>query len=184
MFIPQFENLSQVSLLHILTYTHKVTEGSWEWNLTTRETTAIFPLWNFHLAIFRHLHMACICLSLSLRWYDLLMPVVSIENLSKLQEEELPVVYLKSSFRSVPVATMTWLTVTEYLCHNWLYNKSLNIPKESSESVNRRRKEWQHCGQKKKDKQRSKKHTHKSKDRLKRIPLQPSVNSGAPFFVF
>ena len=75
-------NLPQVSLVHILTYTHKVTEGSWKWNLTTRETTAIFSLWNFHLAIFRHLHMACTFLSIYLRWYDLPMPVVSIMNFS------------------------------------------------------------------------------------------------------
>jgi len=31
-----------------------------------------------------------------------------------------------------------------------------------------------------KDKQRSTKHTHKTKDRVTRTPLKPGVNSGAP----
>jgi mannitol-specific phosphotransferase system IIBC component len=31
-----------------------------------------------------------------------------------------------------------------------------------------------------KDKQRSTKHTHKTKDRITRTPLKPGVNSGAP----
>jgi hypothetical protein len=38
----------------------------------------------------------------------------------------------------------------------------------------------QHNGQKKKDKQRSTKHTHKAKDRVTRTPLKTGVNSGAP----
>jgi len=40
----------------------------------------------------------------------------------------------------------------------------------------------QHNGQKKvrKDKQRSTKHTHKTKDRVTRTLLKPGLNSGAP----
>jgi hypothetical protein len=41
----------------------------------------------------------------------------------------------------------------------------------------------QHNGQKKKvqkDKQQSKKHTYKTKDRVTRTPLKPMVTSGAP----
>ena len=40
----------------------------------------------------------------------------------------------------------------------------------------------QHNNQKKvqKDKQRSTKHTHKTKDRVTRTPLKTGVNSGAP----
>jgi hypothetical protein len=45
------------------------------------------------------------------------------------------------------------------------------------------KKNRQHNGQKKKvqkDKQRSTKHTHKTKDRVTRTPLKPRVNSGTP----
>jgi hypothetical protein len=45
------------------------------------------------------------------------------------------------------------------------------------------KKNRQHNGQKKKvqkDKQRSTKHTHKTKDRETRTPLKPRVNSGTP----
>jgi hypothetical protein len=41
------------------------------------------------------------------------------------------------------------------------------------------KKDRQHNGQKKNDKQRSTKHTHKTKDRITRTPLKPGVNSGA-----
>ena len=41
------------------------------------------------------------------------------------------------------------------------------------------KKNRQHNGQKKNDKQRSTKHTHKTKDRVTRTPLKPGVNSGA-----
>ena len=44
----------------------------------------------------------------------------------------------------------------------------------------RKSKDKQHNGQKKKDKQRSTKHTHKSKDRVTRTPLKQGVNAGAP----
>ena len=43
----------------------------------------------------------------------------------------------------------------------------------------RKSKNRQHNSQKKKDKQRSTKHTHKTKDRVTRTPLKPGVNSGA-----
>jgi hypothetical protein len=35
-----------------------------------------------------------------------------------------------------------------------------------------------------KDKQRSTKHTHKTKDRVTRTPLKSGVNTGAPIFGF
>ena len=38
----------------------------------------------------------------------------------------------------------------------------------------------QHNGQKKKDKQRSTRHAHKTKDRVTQTPLKTGVNSGAP----
>ena len=44
----------------------------------------------------------------------------------------------------------------------------------------RKSKDPQLNGQKKKDKQRSTKHTHKTKDRVTRTPLKTGVNSGAP----
>jgi hypothetical protein len=57
----------------------------------------------------------------------------------------------------------------------------LKIPKGQSESVYRRRTD-NTMGEKKvqKDKQRSTKHTHKTKDRVTRTPLKLDVNSGAP----
>jgi hypothetical protein len=42
------------------------------------------------------------------------------------------------------------------------------------------KKDRQHNGQKKNDKQRSTKHTHKTKDRVTRTALTTGVNSGAP----
>ena len=44
----------------------------------------------------------------------------------------------------------------------------------------RKSKNRQHNGQQKKDKQRSTKHTHKTKDPITRTPLKSGVNSGAP----
>ena len=44
----------------------------------------------------------------------------------------------------------------------------------------RKSKDTQHNGQKKKDKQRSTKHTHKTRDPVTRTPLKTGVNSGAP----
>ena len=57
------------------------------------------------------------------------------------------------------------------------HNKSLKILKGQSESVYRG---TDKMTTRKKDKQRSTKHTHKTKDRVTRIPLSPGVNSGAP----
>jgi hypothetical protein len=42
------------------------------------------------------------------------------------------------------------------------------------------KKNRQHNDQKKKDKQRSTKHTHKTKDRVTRTPLNTGLNAGAP----
>ena len=58
-------------------------------------------------------------------------------------------------------------------------NKSLKIPKGIIR-IRKSKKNRQHNGQKKKDKQRSKKHTHKTKDRETRTPVKPGVNSGSP----
>jgi hypothetical protein len=58
--------------------------------------------------------------------------------------------------------------------------KSLKIPKGYSESVNRRRTDNTMAKRKRtKDKQRSTKQTHKTKDRVTQTPLKPGVNSGA-----
>jgi hypothetical protein len=54
-----------------------------------------------------------------------------------------------------------------------LYKKSLKIPKGQSESVYRRRTDNTMAKEKvQKDKQRSTKHTHKTKDRVTRTPLK------------
>jgi hypothetical protein len=68
---------------------------------TTKETISIS---NCELSIYmlidqQDLHMEYISLS----WYDIPELVVPI----------------RMSFESVTVATMTWLAVTEYLCHKW-----------------------------------------------------------------
>ena len=64
---------------------------------------------------------------------------------------------------------------TTYAC-----KKSLKIPKGQSESVYRRTDTKWPNEKVQKDKQRSTKHTHKTKDRVTRTPLKTGVNSGAP----
>ena len=56
-----------------------------------------------------------------------------------------------------------------------------NIPKDTNEKIKIRilKKNRQHNGQMKKYKQRSTKHTHKTKDRVTRTPLKTGVNLGA-----
>jgi hypothetical protein len=46
--------------------------------------------------------------------------------------------------------------------------------------IRKLKKNRQHNGQQKKDKQRSTKHKHKTKDPITRTPLKSGVNSGAP----
>jgi hypothetical protein len=46
------------------------------------------------------------------------------------------------------------------------------------------KKNKQHNGQKKKDKQRSTKYTYKTKDRVTRTPLKPDADSDCPFGIF
>jgi hypothetical protein len=59
--------------------------------------------------------------------------------------------------------------------------QSLKIPKGSSESVYRSRTDNRMAIEKgQKDKQRSTKHTHKTKDLVTRTPLKLGVNPGAP----
>ena len=45
--------------------------------------------------------------------------------------------------------------------------------------IRKSKKNRQHNGQEKKNKQRSTKHTHKTRDRVTRTPLKTGVNSGA-----
>ena len=56
----------------------------------------------------------------------------------------------------------------------------MQIPKGLSESVNRRRPDNTMTKKVQKDKQRSTKYTHRTKDRVPRTPLKPMVYSGAP----
>ena len=87
---------------------------------------SIFPLWTFHLyvaAFEQHLHMEYTSLS----WYDmpeLVVPIrISLIYGCCKQESY----WTKGSswlswshhFESLTVATMTWLTAMEYLCHKW-----------------------------------------------------------------
>ena len=76
---------------------------------------------------------------------------------------------------------LTWFPIRWYMLDLLNFKKSLKIPKgySESESVNRRRTNntmEKEKGQK--DKQRSTKHTHKTKDRVTRTPLKPGMNSG------
>ena len=71
---------------------------------------SIFPLWTFHLyvATFQHWYMEYI----SLRWYDIPELVAPI-RMSLIEDAA-----NKEATENVNVATMTWLTVMKYLCHN------------------------------------------------------------------
>ena len=65
-----------------------------------------FPLWTFYLYVGtfqQHLHIEYIYL----RWYGIPELVVPIRDC------------WSHHFESFTVATMTWLTVMEYLCHKW-----------------------------------------------------------------
>jgi hypothetical protein len=96
-----------------------------EW-LRTKQMVSIFPLWTFHLyvsTIQQHLHMEYISLS----WYHIPEFVASI-MVSLIAGCCLQGSYwTKGSswlswshhFESFTVATMTWLTTMEYLCHKW-----------------------------------------------------------------
>jgi hypothetical protein len=89
---------------------------------------AIFPLWTFHLyltTLQQYLHMEYISLS----WSDIPELVVSIRTSWKkvaanreTTEPMVPIgqieVITSKDLRSTPI-TMTWLNVTEYLCHKW-----------------------------------------------------------------
>jgi hypothetical protein len=88
----------------------------------------IFPLWTFHLYVAtfqQYLHMEYISIS----WSDIPKLVVSIRISWKrvaankeITEPRFPIgqveVITSQDLRSTPM-TMTWLTVTEYLCHKW-----------------------------------------------------------------
>ena len=47
----------------------------------------------------------------------------------KLLNQGFPLTKLRSSLRKFMVATMTWLTVTEYLCHKWPRICSRSFPR-------------------------------------------------------
>jgi hypothetical protein len=88
----------------------------------------IFPLWTFHLYVAtfqQYLHMEYISIS----WSDIPELVVSVRISWKrvaanreTTEPRVPIgqveVITSKDLRSTPM-TMTWLTVTEYLCHKW-----------------------------------------------------------------
>jgi hypothetical protein len=89
---------------------------------------SIFPLWTLHLYVAtfqQHLHMEYIFLSCRLIRYsracgsyqDFLDRGLLLTK--KLPNQEFLLVNLKSSLRNCTVATMTWLTIMEYLCHKW-----------------------------------------------------------------
>jgi hypothetical protein len=68
-------------------------------------------------------------------------------------------------FESFTVASMTWLTAMEYLCHK--RPRICSTPYIEEEQTTQWSKE-----KVRKDKQRSTKHTHKTKDRVTRTPLK------------
>jgi hypothetical protein len=88
----------------------------------------IFQLWTFHLYVAtfqQYLHMEYISIS----WSDIPELVVSVRISWKrvaanreTTEPRVPIgqveVITSKDLRSTPM-TMTWLTVTEYLCHKW-----------------------------------------------------------------
>ena len=87
---------------------------------------SIFPLWTFHLYVAtfqQHLHMEYISLS----WYDipeLVVPIrISLIESSCWQgsywTNDFSWLSWNHHFERFTVATMTWLTVMEYLCHKW-----------------------------------------------------------------
>ena len=61
--------------------------------------------------------------------------------------------------------------------------KSLKIPKGQSESVYRRRTDKPIAKKGQKEKQRSTKHTHKTKERVTRTPLKTGVRFFVCFFL-
>jgi hypothetical protein len=66
------------------------------------------------------------------------------------------------------------------LNNSWKSENNLKISKGQSDSVYRRRTDNIMAKKVQKDKQRSTKHTHKTKDWVTRSPLKTWVNSGAP----
>jgi hypothetical protein len=87
---------------------------------------SIFPLWTFHLYVAtfqQHLHMEYISLS----WYDIPELMVPI-TISLIEDccyqgsywtKRSSWLSWSRHFESFTVATMTWLTVMEYLCQKW-----------------------------------------------------------------
>ena len=73
---------------------------------------------------------------------------------------------------------MTRMTMSE-ICN---YKKSFKIPKKKSEFVNRKRTD-NTIGKRKKDKQRSTKHTHETKDRVSRSSLKSRDELSLPLIV-
>jgi hypothetical protein len=85
----------------------------------------LFPLWTFHVYVAtfqQHLHMGYISLS----WYNIPELVVPIRISQRVTankeatEQMVPLVLRWSHhFESFTVATMTWLTIIEYMRHKW-----------------------------------------------------------------
>ena len=106
----------QICMLHTLTYTKLTVRGTSK-NETLRQKRSYTRSFNFPI--------------ISLSWYDIPELVVPIRifliedycSANKEATEPRAPIYncfkLKSSLRKFYVATMTWLTVMEYLCHKW-----------------------------------------------------------------
>jgi hypothetical protein len=103
-------------------------KGGRERNFTTKEMISIFPLQTFHLYVATfELHLPMEYMYIYLSWYDIPKLVVHI-RISLIEGCcQQGSYWTKGSsslswshhFESFTVATMTWLTVMEYLCHKW-----------------------------------------------------------------
>ena len=123
--IAERENWSMIFVTITKNYKISITDKRWL-SFTTKEMISIFTLWIFHLYIatfLQHLHMEYISLS----WYDTPELVVPI-SISLIEGCCWKGSYwTKGSywlswsyyFERFTVAIMTWLTVMEYLCHQW-----------------------------------------------------------------
>ena len=96
-----------------------------EWNFMTKDINSIFPSWTvyFYVKLFQqHLHMEYISLvypifqRLWFQYHDLLDMVLT----RQLLKQGFLLAKLKWSLRNFYGRyVMTWLTITEYLCHKW-----------------------------------------------------------------
>ena len=82
---------------------------------------SIFPLWTFHfyVATFQQ-HIYIYIEYISLRWYDIseLVAPIRISLVEDAANEQATETRWSHHFENATVATMTWLTVMEYLCNS------------------------------------------------------------------